>query len=233
MAGALYLIPSFLSDDMKDILPSSQMEIVRNLDEFIVEEPKTARQFLKKIGTVHPLPSIVMHTLNEHTAGNEIEEYLATAKTGKSIGLISEAGCPAVADPGSNLIRLAHKLKIPIKPMIGPSSILLALMASGLNGQSFCFHGYLPRDQSQRKKRLIEIEKDAVRKNQSQIFIETPYRNQQLITDVFAVCHPDISFCIASDLTSQRERITTKTISEWRKTQIQLDKIPAIFILGN
>lgn len=232
MAATLYLIPTFLADDMTDVLPASQLEIVRNLKEFIVEEPKTARQFLKRIGTHHPLPEIVMHVLNEHTEESEIASFLTSAKAGNSIGLLSEAGCPAVADPGSNLVRLAHKNNIHIKPFIGPSSIILALMASGMNGQSFCFHGYLPRETFARKKRIKELEKEALRKSQTQIFIETPYRNQNLINDVLATCEGETLFCIASNLTAGNEKIKTRTISEWKKLNIQLDKIPAIFLIG-
>lgn len=233
MSGILYLIPSSLSPTMNDVLPAGQLEIVKSLKEFVVEEPKTARQFLKQIGTVHALQDITLHVLNEHTDPATIREFLHSAKEGNSIGLLSEAGCPAVADPGSELVRLAHKAGIKVKPLIGPSSILLALMASGMNGQSFCFHGYLPRDPAARKKKLKELEKESQRKNQTQIFIETPYRNNQIITDVISTCEDPTLFCIAEDLTSPAERIRTKSIAEWKKSPPKTEKVPAIFLIGS
>lgn len=231
--GTLFLIPTFLSEDYTDVLPFGHLEIVRRLDEFIVEEPKTARHFLKKVGSLHTLQSIQMHTLNEHTDSRDVFTYLQSARDGKDIGLMSEAGCPGIADPGSLVVRYAHQSGIQVKPLIGPSSILLALMASGLNGQSFTFHGYLPRETAQRKKKILELEKDAVKKSQSQLFIETPYRNKQLLQDIITVCNEDTLLCIAMNLTSSSETIHTMKIRDWKKLQFQPEKIPAIFILGS
>ncbi len=229
----LYLIPTFLSEESMDVLPAQHLEIVKQLDEFIVENPKTARQFLKRVGTVKPLQELIMHSLNEHTPESEVQDLLKPLKAGKSIGLLSEAGCPAVADPGSEVVRMAHEANIKVQPLIGPSSILLALMASGLNGQSFVFHGYLPRETAVRKRKIKELEKEAIRKKQTQIFIETPYRNQALIQDVLGTCEDDSLFCIASLLTSPREKIVTRTIANWKKRVPELGKIPAIFLIGN
>jgi 16S rRNA (cytidine1402-2'-O)-methyltransferase len=227
----LFLIPTFLSEN-EHVLPEEVLEIARSLDEFVVENEKSARKFLKQIGTKIHQNNIIFHLLNEHTSDIEISELLPILKKNKNIGLLSEAGCPAVADPGAALVRMAHENNIPVKPFTGPSSILLALMASGLNGQSFAFHGYLPKDSVQRKAKISLLEKDAQKKKQTQIFIETPYRNIPLLNDIVNVCAEDTLLCIAFDLTSANEFVKTKTIAAWKKQLPSPDKKPAIFLIG-
>ena len=227
----LYLIPTFLSEN-EHVLPEEVLEIARSLDEFVVENEKSARRFLKQIGTKIHQNNIIFHLLNEHTSAIEISELLPILKKNKDIGLLSEAGCPAVADPGAALVRMAHENNIPVKPLTGPSSILLALMASGLNGQSFAFHGYLPKDSVQRKAKISLLEKDAQKKKQTQIFIETPYRNLPLLNDIINVCSENTLLCIAFDLTSSNEFVKTKTIAAWKKQIPSPDKKPAIFLIG-
>ncbi len=227
----LFLIPTFLSEN-DQVLSVEVLEIARSLDEFVVENEKSARKFLKQIGTRIHQNNIIFHLLNEHTSAIEISELLPILKKNKDIGLLSEAGCPAVADPGAALVRMAHENNIPVKPLTGPSSILLALMASGLNGQSFAFHGYLPKDSVQRKAKISLLEKEAQKKKQTQIFIETPYRNIPLLNDILNVCAENTLLCIAFDLTSVNEFVKTKTIGAWKKQIPLLDKKPAIFLIG-
>lgn len=227
----LFLIPTFLSEN-EHVLSEEVLEIARSLDEFVVENEKSARKFLKQIGTRIHQNNIVFHLLNEHTSDLEISNLLPVLKKNKNIGLLSEAGCPAVADPGAVLVRMAHENNIAVKPLTGPSSILLALMASGLNGQSFAFHGYLPRDIVQRKSKISLLEKDAQKKKQTQIFIETPYRNQPVLNDILNVCSENTLLCIACDLTSAAEFVKTKTIAAWKIKLPALDKKPTIFLLG-
>ncbi len=230
--NTLFLIPSFLSDEYTDVLPNTALEIVRSIDEFVVENEKTARAFLKKIGTKIPQQNFIFHELNEHTDAKSISELAALFKKNKSIGLLSEAGCPAVADPGSEFVRLAHEHNVKVVPLIGPSSILLALMASGMNGQSFAFHGYLPRESGQRKNKLKELEKEAIKKDQTQIFIETPYRNQQMLTDLLESLQANTRLCIAFDITGKGETIKTLSIQDWKKIKIDFHKKPSLFLIG-
>lgn len=231
--GTLYLIPVPLGEegDIETLIPQQARQLAASLRTFVVEHPKTARQFLKKTGTVIPLQEIRMSTLNEHTHQEELENLLQPLLAGEDIGLLSEAGCPAVADPGANLVRLAHTRNIRVVPLVGPSSILLALMASGLNGQSFAFLGYLPAERNERVKRITEIEQTSQRLDQTQIFIETPYRNNQLLQDLLGTCHPETELCVASDLTLPSESVMTRRMSEWKKNQPDYNKQPAIFLL--
>jgi len=231
-AGKLYLIPSSLSEDHTAVLPQSALEIVTTLDEFIVENEKTARHFLKAIGIKTPLQTLTLHTLNEHTNPNEISKLIEPLVSGKNIGLLSEAGAPAVADPGSDLVRLAHEKDIQVIPLIGPSSIILALMASGLNGQSFSFAGYLPKEKNERLKKLKELERQAVSKNQTQIFIEAPYRNQHLLEDMLSGLDKTTLVCVACNITANDEFIKTKSIEEWRKAVPEINKKPTVFLIG-
>lgn len=231
--GTLYLIPVPLGEegDIEALIPQQARQLAASLHTFVVEHPKTARQFLKKTGTAIPLQEIRMSTLNEHTRQEELENLLQPLLAGEDIGLLSEAGCPAVADPGANLVRLAHTRNIRVVPLVGPSSILLALMASGLNGQSFAFLGYLPAERNERVKRITEIEQISQRLDQTQIFIETPYRNNQLLQDLVATCHPETELCVASDLTLPSESVMTRRMSEWKKHLPDYNKQPAIFLL--
>jgi 16S rRNA (cytidine1402-2'-O)-methyltransferase len=231
-AGKLYLIPSNLSEDKISILPEEDLRTAATLEVFIVESEKSARHYLKKIGIKSPLQDLELHTLNEHTNPNEIEKLLQPILDGKNAGLLSEAGVPAVADPGSELVRLAHLKGVEVIPLIGPSSIIMALMASGLNGQNFAFVGYLPREKTERGKRIKELEKLAITKNQTQIFIEAPYRNQYLLEDILSTCDIKTFLCIACNITANDEFIKTKTIDQWRKGIPNIIKKPTVFLLG-
>lgn len=230
--GILYLIPAPLGDgEISSVLPGSARELIAKLDQFIVEHPKTARQFLGKIGLQLPLQQIKMDVLDEHTRPADLRRLLAPLLDGKNLGLLSEAGCPAVADPGANLVRLAHQNHIRVVPLVGPSSILLALMASGLNGERFAFHGYLPVKPILREKKLAELEKDSRSRGETEIFIETPYRNQKLLETILATCREDSTLCLATDVTLTSESIATRTVAEWKKYVPAIHKHPTIFLL--
>jgi len=232
VTGKLYLIPSPISDGELDwVIPRAVSESIRLLSSFVVEHPKTARQFLKQIGCRVPLQDIQLQILNEHTRPNELEALLQPLLAGQDVGLLSEAGCPAVADPGSGLVKMAHDKNIPVVPLVGPSSIMLALMASGLNGQSFCFNGYLPIEKHLRIQRIVALEKHSIKHNQTQIFIEAPYRNQALLEFIVQVCQDETRLCIAKHLTATNEMIMTKTIKQWKRGLPDINKIPTIFLL--
>lgn len=230
--GKLFLIPAPLGDSaLAEIIPINVQQRIASLKYFIVEHPKTARQFLKQIGCVQPLQEIQMQVLNEHTRPNEVDQLLAPVFAGEDIGLLSEAGCPAIADPGANLVRVAHQKHVPIVPLVGPSSILLALMASGLNGQRFSFHGYLPVKDELRIQRIIQLEQESARIHQTQIFIEAPYRNQKLLETLVQHCKDESDLCIACELTLESEYIATKTIKEWKGHLPDINKKPTVFLL--
>ena len=232
MSGKLYLIPAPISQESIDrVLPAEVQRRIAELSYFIVEQPKTARQFLKQLDLLRPLQDLQMLTLNEHTLAKELPLLLEPVLAGHDAGLLSEAGCPAVADPGAELVRLAHKYNITVTPLVGPSSILLALMASGLNGQRFAFHGYLPVESAARASTITELEKLSIRLKQTQIFIEAPYRNQKLLEQLVAVCSDGTDLCIASNLTFSSEKVMTKPVKEWRCSLPDINKIPAIFLL--
>ena len=229
--GALYLIPVPLGEgDIDWTIPVRVRECAARLDQYVVEHPKAARRFLKQAGTAS-LQGISMRILDEHTRPSELEALLEPLLAGHDIGLLSEAGCPAVADPGASLVRLAHQKSLRVVPLVGPSSILLALMASGLNGQRFAFHGYLPVERGQRTATIIELEKASIARDQTQIFIETPYRNQKVLDCLISTCRNDTVLCISASLTLEDEYIATKTVREWRRTLPDLNKKPAIFLL--
>ena len=230
--GTLYLIPSPLGESALDtILPEQVRAIAARLDTFVVEHPKTARAFLKQIVTHTPLQQLNLLVLDEHTPETELTTLLAPLLAGKDVGLISEAGCPAVADPGANLVRLAHQKHIRVVPLSGPSSILLSLMASGLSGQHFAFHGYLPVDKTERKKKLLELEQASASRNETEIFIETPYRNRQMLEAILETCGDSTALCVAVDVTLATESIQTKTVAQWKKNLPEIDKRPAVFLL--
>lgn len=227
-AGKLYLIPVGLGgEDDGSLLPDVTRDIARRLRTFVVESPKSARRFLQAIGHPLPLQQIDMHVLDEHT--RDVEPLLGLLKSGADCGLMSEAGCPAVADPGAALVRRAHVEGITVVPLVGPSSVLLALMASGLDGQRFAFHGYLPADAAGRVRRLKEIEVQAAAA--TQIFIETPYRNTALLRSILDDCRRDTLLCIAVDLTLPTASVATRAIAEWKKKPPDLDRRPAVFLL--
>lgn len=230
--GTLYLIPSPLGETALDaILPAQVRVIAARLDTFVVEHPKTARAFLKQIGTHTPLQQLNLMVLDEHTPDTELTALLAPLLAGKDVGLISEAGCPAVADPGANLVRLAHQKNIRVVPLVGPSSLLLSLMASGLSGQHFAFHGYLPVDKVERKKKLQELEQLSASRNETEMFIETPYRNRQMLDAILETCSAATMLCVAVDVTLESEMIHTKTVAAWKKQLPDIDKRPAVFLM--
>lgn len=230
--GKLYLIPTQLGDNAPlEVLPISVKKIIEQIDEYIVENEKTARKFIKKVSSGKSQASLKIHLLNKFTNVLELPSYLESCLNGKDVGLLSEAGCPGVADPGAEVVKIAHKKNISVVPLVGPSSILLALMSSGMNGQSFAFNGYLPIDKSERKSQLKRLERLSLKENQSQIFIETPYRNNKLLEDLCTVLQADTMVCVACDITLPTEYIKTKTVAEWKKETIDLHKRPAIFII--
>ncbi len=230
--GALYLIPSSIGEsDLGDVWPSNHLQRIDPIRVFIVENLRTARRFLRTAGYAHPFDEVTFHLLNKHTSDVEQEGFLQAALKGEPIGLLSEAGCPCIADPGQKVVYQAHMLGIPVKPMVGPSSILLALMASGMNGQHFQFHGYLPIQQPQRSKAIRSLEM-ASEKGGTQIFMETPFRNQSLVSDLLSTCKADTLLCMALDIAHPTEWIKTMTIGEWKNaTMPGLHKRPGIFLL--
>ena len=231
-AGGLYLIPTTLGDTETDkILPRGNADIITSIRYFIVENIRTARRFLKKINRDIIIDELTFFELNEHTKPEEIAQFLQPLKTGNDMGVISEAGCPAIADPGADVVALAQQQNFRVVPLVGPSSILLSLMASGFNGQSFAFLGYLPVQQSERIKALKKMESRIYSENQTQIFIETPYRNMKLVADIVQHCMPNTKLCIATDITLESEYIKTKTNAEWKKGIPDLHKRPCIFLL--
>ena len=230
--GTLYLIPTTLGESaLGAVVPSEVQQRARTLEHFVAENPKTARAYLKQVGTMKPLQELHIATLNEHTPDEAIAALAAPLLAGLDVGVMSEAGCPGIADPGAKLVLYAHRHAIRVVPLVGPSSILLALMASGLNGQNFVFHGYLPVAEFEREKALRELEKQSRRLTQTQIFIETPYRNQKLLSSILAACARDTLLCVAADVTLPREDIRTMTLAAWRKHPPQLDRRPALFLL--
>jgi 16S rRNA (cytidine1402-2'-O)-methyltransferase len=230
--GTLFLIPTPLGDgSLEAVLPAEVHTLAARLDTFIVEHPKTARAFLKQVATHTPLQQLTLLELSEHTKSAELESLIAPLLAGKDVGLISEAGCPAVADPGANLVRLAHRKGVKVVPLVGPSSIMLALMASGLNGQRFAFHGYLPVDKAERKKKLQELEQVSASRDETEIFIETPYRNQQMLAAIIETCSATTALCVAVDVTLATEWIHTKAVAEWKKQLPEIDKRPAVYLL--
>ena len=231
-AGKLFLIPTTLGEStLAAVIPQEVQQRVRTLEYFVAENPKTARAYLKQVGTAKPLQELHIATLNEHTPDEAIADLAAPLRAGHDVGVMSEAGCPGIADPGSRLVLYAHRHAIRVVPLVGPSSILLALMASGLNGQSFVFHGYLPVADVEREKALRELEKQSRRLKQTQIFIETPYRNQRLLQSILGVCANATLLCVAAEITLAGEDIHTLSVAAWKKTPPQLDRRPALFLL--
>jgi 16S rRNA (cytidine1402-2'-O)-methyltransferase len=230
--GVLYLIPTTLGENEPlEVIPISVKKIVEELDYFIVENEKTARKFIKRITPKKAQPSLVIFKLDKYAEDIEIQTYLDSCEKGISIGLMSEAGVPAIADPGAVIVKLAHQKNIKVVPLVGPSSILLAMMASGFNGQNFAFNGYLPIDNSERKSAIKNLEKLSKEKGQSQIFIETPYRNEKMFADLKSTLTPTTKVCIACNITLKDEYIKSLSIKEWANENPDLYKKPAIFII--
>lgn len=233
MTGTLYLIPVPLGPSApKESLTPGVLATIRPLGHFVVEQAKTARAFLKAAGTDKPLQELELKELNEHTKSDALSDLLAPLRAGLDVGLLSEAGCPAVADPGANLVALAQQENIRVVPLIGPSSLLLALMASGLNGQRFAFQGYLPAKEAERTKALRDLESESRKRSQTQIFIETPYRNRAMLDAILATCQPGTRLTVATDLTQPGETIRTQTVQHWKKqTPPDIERRPTVFLL--
>lgn len=230
--GKLYLIPTRLGEDIKlEVLPISIKKIIESTDYYIVENEKTARRFIKKISPAKSQSSLHFETINKFTVESELPSFLDPCNKGFNIGVLSEAGCPGIADPGAAVVTIAHEKNIPVIPMVGPSSILLAMMSSGMNGQGFSFNGYLPIDKQERKQKIRQLERVSKEQNQSQIFIETPYRNQKVFEDLKSILSKSTRLCIAADITLTSEYIKTKSIDDWNQTTVDLQKRPCIFII--
>ena len=231
--GTLYMIPITLGETpINQVIPEFNSDIINEIDIYIVENIKTARRFLKKSGIIKAIDELTFFEINKRTNESEIPSFLKAITEGKNIGVLSEAGCPGVADPGADVVALAQQQNIKVVPLVGPSSILLAIMASGFNGQSFSFNGYLPKDQKDRTRKLKDLERLVKNKQQTQLFIETPYRNHHVLEDILKNCFNTTKLCIAVDITLPSEQITTKTIEDWKKTKVNLNKRPCIFLIG-
>ncbi|MDD2961891.1 MAG: SAM-dependent methyltransferase [Muribaculaceae bacterium] len=228
----LYLFPVPLSDSpLEEVLPALNISIIKDIKYFIVENVRSARRFLKKCDRNIDIDALTFFTLNQHTAPEEIDSFIAPLGMGQNMGIISEAGCPAIADPGADVVAIAQRKKYDIVPLVGPSSILMAMMASGFNGQSFAFLGYLPIDSAERTRKLKEMEGMIMRGSQTQIFIETPYRNNKLIAELCNALPKNMKLCVASDITGKSESIITQTIKEWANAKYDYGKTPTIFLL--
>ena len=230
--GKLYMIPTTLGDNEPlEVLPISIKRAIENIDHYIVENEKSARRFIKKISPRKSQSSLHLETLNKYTELAELPSFLKPCLEGFDVGVLSEAGCPGIADPGSDVVKIAHEKNIRVIPLVGPSSILLALMASGFNGQSFTFNGYLPIESAERKKAIKKMEKLSIELNQSQLCIETPYRNDKLMADMLKSLSQHTKLCIACDITLNTEYIATKSVADWKNALPELHKRPAIFII--
>lgn len=233
METALYLIPVTLgATPFHQVSPAYNLDVIRQIRHFIVEEERTARRFLKMVDKSIDIDQLTFYPMGKHADPKQFRDYLRPLCNGEAMGIISEAGCPAIADPGADVVAIAQSLNLRVIPLVGPSSILLGLMASGFNGQSFAFHGYLPIHDGQRSAMLKKLEARCSAEDQTQIFIETPFRNQQLFEDLLRICHPQTRLCVAAGITCEEEFIHTHTIQEWKKTTLpDLRKTPTIFLI--
>lgn len=228
----VYLIPSLLGESPYNrVLPEFNLEIIRSINTFVVENEKSARKFIKQVCPEKVQSDLDLYILDKDTNPQELFELVKLLDQGKTIGIISEAGLPAVADPGAQLVKVAQDKKIQVVPLVGPSSILMALMASGMNGQNFAFHGYLPIDKNERKKRLGQLEAESARNGVAQIFMETPYRNNQMIEDLTKILRTDTKICVACDITLESEDIRTRSIKDWKNEKYDFHKRPAIYVM--
>lgn len=231
-AARLYLVPTLLgAAAVGGSIPAEVRALICALDSFVAESAKSARRFLKAVGHPGPLSAVQIGELNEHTPPSALPDLLAPAKAGRPLGLLSEAGCPGVADPGASLVALAHAQAVQVVPLVGPCSLLLALMASGLNGQRFCFQGYLAVERTGREAAIRRVEAESRRDGSAQLFIEAPYRNQRLLQALLEVCRDDTRLCLATDLTLSSQAISTRTVANWRQDVPDLDRRPTVFIL--
>ena len=229
----LYLIPSPLGEsDFEAVFPAFNSQIINEINYYIVEDERTERRFLKKLGIETSIDNLTFFLMDKHNRNWDVKSFLQPCLEGNNVGLISDAGVPCVADPGHLVVAEAHRLGIQVVPLIGPCSIVMALMASGFNGQNFAFHGYLPAEQPDRERRLKVLESQIVKYKQTQIFIETPYRNNHIFKSILSVCAPNLRLCVAANLTCENEMIISQTIAQWRKKPIDLHKQPAIFLLS-
>lgn len=234
LPAALYLIPSTMSDaPVSDVIPEGNLQVIRGIKHFVVENVRTTRRFLKRCDRNIDIDSLTFVTLDEHTRPEDVAPMLGPILEGHPVGVISEAGCPAIADPGADLVAVAQQKGIEVIPLVGPSSIIMSLMGSGFNGQSFAFSGYLPHDGKQRAERLKEMERLIRTRRQTQIFIETPYRNNKLIAELTSALPGNLRLCVASDITGPSQQIVTLPLSEWTRRKYNYDKIPTIFLLYN
>ena len=232
MEATLFLIPVTLGEtEHRRVLPAYNREVILQLRHFIVENVRTARRFLKRVDPAIVIDELTFYELNKHTSPEQVAGYLAPMAQGESMGVISEAGCPAVADPGADVVALAQRKHYKVVPLVGPSSILLAVMASGFNGQSFAFHGYLPIDASERTSTLKKLEGRIYAEHRTQLFIETPYRNNKLVEELIRTCRPSTKLCIASNITCEDEFIQTRPVKEWAGHVPDISKKPTIFLL--
>ena len=232
MEVALYLLPVTLGETpIEKVLPAYNKEIILGIKHFIVEAVRSARRFLMKVERSINIDELTFYPLNKHTSPEDISGYLKPLTEGNPMGVISEAGCPAVADPGADVVAIAQRKNLKVVPLVGPSSIILSVMGSGFNGQSFAFHGYLPIEPNERAKRIKTLEQRVYSENQTQLFIETPYRNHKMMEDIIKNCRPQTKLCIAANITCEDEFIKTKTIKEWQGKLPDLNKIPCIFLI--
>ncbi len=230
--GKLFLIPTTLGDnEPSEVLPITVKKIIEQTNTFIVENDKTARHFIKRISPEKSQPSLKMFHLNKYTEATDLSSFLEPCLNGVNVGLLSEAGCPGIADPGADVVKIAHQKNIKVVPLVGPSSILMALMSSGMNGQSFAFNGYLPIDKAERRSAIKRLERLSFEHNQSQIFIETPYRNNKMLEDLSAILDKNTQICVACDITLQTEFIKTQSANQWKKNTVDLHKRPTIFTI--
>ncbi len=231
--GELYLVPNLLSEgEWQQVLPARIFSVVTGTRYFIVENLRTTRRFLKHVNREINIDELVFFELNKHTLPGDVSGFLKPLEEGHNMAVVSEAGCPGVADPGADVVRIAHQKGFRVVPLVGPSSVLLALMASGMNGQNFAFNGYLPVKSPERSRAISILEKKAVSEKQTQIFIETPYRNNALLADILKTCSPSTLLCIAADITGKEELVSTQPVGQWKKKVPDLNKQPVVFLIG-
>lgn len=233
MQGKIYLIPMTLGDSpIENVIPDLVKKIVNSIDIFFVENVRTTRRYFSKMEIEKPINTLEFIELDKDTKQDEIEKYIKPILEGKNVGIVSEAGIAGIADPGAELVKLAHTKNIRVIPLSGPSSIILALSASGMNGQNFAFNGYLPIEKDKLTAKILQLEKRSKTENQAQIFMETPYRNNQMLENLYQICNPNTKLCIACDITLDTEFLHTKTVAEWKKLKPDIHKRPAIFIIS-
>ena len=230
--GKIYLIPTTIAPGTEQqVLPLQITEAIRKLEYFLTENIRSARRFISSLNLDVDIQRLKFEALNKHSTPEDISYLMKPILDGRNAGVLSESGCPGIADPGARVVASAHRLNIKVVPLVGPSSLLLALMASGFNGQSFVFHGYLPIDKSERVKKLKVLEREAYNRDQTQIFIETPYRNNQLFKSIVQTCRPETLLCIAKNLTHRHEEVRSLSVAQWQKAQTSFEKLPMIFLI--